>query len=104
MNPNAEVASDCEECGQADGWNEVEISGLLARVMVERCDACERFTSDVEARTYLLRMLHAAPGLLKACIRTKEILDAWGPGRRGHTLELLHGQLSEAIAKAEPST
>lgn len=65
--PETKAAAECcEECGQASGWNEVELPGLLARVVVERCDACEQFVDDVTARSYLLRMLKAAPDLLAA--------------------------------------
>lgn len=47
-----------------------------------------------------MRLAKAAPDLLAACQRTKEILDSWGPGRWGETLRLLHERMSKAIAKA----
>ena len=47
------------------------------------------------------RLIAAAPDLLAACKRTHEILEQWGPERRGETLELLHARLEAAILKAE---
>lgn len=45
-------------------------------------------------------LISAAPELFAACNRTLEILDAWGPERRGDSLERLHERLTAAIAKA----
>lgn len=56
-----------------------------------------------ETAIILRELLAERAELLDCCIRTKEILDAWGPGRRGHTLELLHGRLEKALGKAVPS-
>lgn len=58
---------------------------------------CEKQEANAE---FIVRACNSHYDLLEACNRTKEILDAWGPERRGHTLELLHARLTAAIAKA----
>lgn len=67
----------------------------------ERCSVeVDSDDCDYDMAVANARLIAASPKLLEACERTLEILDAWGPERRGHTLELLHERLTAAIAAA----
>jgi diketogulonate reductase-like aldo/keto reductase len=81
---------------RATGWYVSDSNGNPIAEVYERLASIDPETCKARAH-----LLSASPDLLDACVRTKAILDGWGPGRRGHTLELLHGRLTAAIAKAE---
>jgi hypothetical protein len=68
----------CEACGDR-GWLLVELQGAICihdgQVMVERCDACERFPDDLEAGDVAWGLLAAAPDLLAALKNALDALD-----------------------------
>lgn len=49
---------------------------------------------------FIVRACNAHDELVAALERTLEILDAWGPERRGDTLERLHERITAALSKA----
>lgn len=95
--------------------------GVSISVLLECADAAERLERlNAELRNDLQRVDHAYrelqhagevrydraqaaiaenAALRAACERTKEILDAWGPERRGDTLERLYERITAALAK-----
>lgn len=98
------IAPDAPHNNKKEGWCSPYPWAIV-------CDVCPESTSGEEAHANARRIVscwnacigiapEAVPKLLEACKRTKEILDAWGPERRGHTLELLHERLTDALTTA----
>ncbi len=99
-----EVERRCEVKYQLHGYtifalNAVGTNRIWATVYGGRDDAGNR-VADAEVIVEA-RKLAAALDLYAACKRTLEILDAWGPERRGDTLERLHERIKAALAKAD---